>query len=75
MSGEPNVLILFTDMQRADTIRALGNPVIRTPNLDRLATEGTAFTSCYTPSPVCVSARCSMPASTPNALACTATAP
>ena len=55
MSSRPNVLILFTDMQRADTIHGLGNPVIRTPNLDRLVKEGTAFTSCYTPSPVCVS--------------------
>ena len=60
MSGKPNVLMLFTDMQRADTVHALGNPVIRTPSLDRLASEGTAFTSCYTPSPVCVSARCCM---------------
>jgi arylsulfatase A-like enzyme len=45
-------------MQRADTIRALGNPVIQTPNLDRLVREGTAFTSAYSPSPVCVPARC-----------------
>jgi arylsulfatase A-like enzyme len=50
-NGKPNVLILFTDMQRADTIRALGNPIIKTPQLDRLAAEGTAFTSCYTPPP------------------------
>ena len=56
----PNVLLLFTDMQRADTIHALGNHVIRTPQLDRLASEGTAFTNCYSPSPVCVPARCSM---------------
>jgi len=56
----PNILLVFTDMQRADTIGALGNPVIRTPQLDRLVHEGTSFTSCYTPSPVCVAARCSM---------------
>jgi arylsulfatase len=55
-----NVLILFTDMQRADTIHALGNPTIRTPNLDRLAREGTAFTRCFSPSPVCIPARCCM---------------
>ncbi len=55
-----NVLLLFTDMQRADTIHALGNPVIKTPNLDRLVKEGTAFTNCYSPSPVCIPARCSM---------------
>jgi arylsulfatase A-like enzyme len=58
--AQPNLLLLFTDMQRWDTVQALGNGVIRTPALDRLAREGTAFTSCYTPSPVCVSARYAM---------------
>lgn len=43
----PNVLFLFTDDQQADTIRALGNPHIRTPNIDRLAGRGTAFTNAY----------------------------
>ncbi|MBT4823383.1 MAG: sulfatase-like hydrolase/transferase [Lentisphaerae bacterium] len=57
MPEQPNILLIFTDMQRADTIHALGNPVIRTPNLDRLAREGTAFTSAYSPCPVCVPAR------------------
>lgn len=56
--ARPNVLILFTDMQRADTVHALGNDTIRTPQLDRLAREGTAFTNCFSPSPVCVPARC-----------------
>ena len=58
--SRPNILHIFTDMQRADTIAALGNPVIRTPNLDRLAQTGVAFDNAFTPSPVCVSARCSM---------------
>ena len=56
----PNILLIFTDQQRFDTIHALGNPIIRTPNLDRLVREGVAFRSVYTPSPVCVPARCSM---------------
>ncbi len=47
-------------MQRSDTIHALGNPKIRTPHLDRLVSEGTTFTNCYSPSPVCVPARCCM---------------
>lgn len=58
--SRPNILLLFTDQQRFDTIAALGNSLIRTPVLDRLVEEGTAFTRCYTPSPVCVSARCSL---------------
>ena len=53
----PNILLITTDQQRADTIAALGNPTIQTPTLDRLVQEGTAFTRCYTPSPVCVPAR------------------
>lgn len=57
---KPNILHLFTDMQRFDTIAALGNPVIKTPNLDRLCHEGVAFTSAYSPSPVCIAARSSM---------------
>jgi len=57
---KPNILILFTDQQRADTIGALGNELIQTPNMDRLVSEGTAFTRCYSPSPVCISARCSL---------------
>lgn len=54
----PNLLFLFTDQQRFDTVHALGNPWIRTPNLDRLCREGTAFTSAYSPAAECVPARC-----------------
>jgi arylsulfatase A-like enzyme len=46
-ADRPNVLVLFTDDQRADTIAALGNPIIRTPNLDRLCRQGMAFTRAY----------------------------
>jgi len=57
MSKQPNILLLFTDQQRADTIAALGNPIIKTHALDRIANSGVAFTSAYSPSPVCVPAR------------------
>ena len=43
----PNVLFFFTDDQRFDTIRALGNGQIHTPNLDRLVERGTVFTNAY----------------------------
>ncbi|TWT48157.1 Choline-sulfatase [Rubripirellula amarantea] len=46
-SGKPNVLILFTDDQRADTIAALGNDSIITPNLDKLAERGCHVSSAY----------------------------
>ncbi len=42
-----NVLFLFSDDQRADTIHALGNPHIETPHLDSLVKCGTAFTRAY----------------------------
>lgn len=60
MPERPNILHVFCDQQRFDTISALGNDTIRTPNFDRIAREGVAFTNCYSPSPVCISARCSM---------------
>ena len=51
MSKQYNVLWFCTDQQRWDTIHALGNPYIHTPNLDRLAQEGVAFTRRYTHPP------------------------
>jgi arylsulfatase len=56
---KPNILILHTDQQRWDTIKANGNSVIKTPNLDRLATSGTNFSSCYSQNPVCMPSRIS----------------
>jgi len=45
--SRPNVLFFFTDDQRFDTIRALGNDEIATPNIDRLARRGVAFRNAY----------------------------
>ena len=60
MSSErPNILWICTDQQRYDTIHALGNGHIRTPNLDRLAAEGVAFTRAYSQSPICTPSRAS----------------
>lgn len=56
-SRTPNVLFIMTDQQRADTIAALGNQHIYTPNLDRLVRRGVAFTRAYSTCPVCVPAR------------------
>ena len=46
-AARPNILFLFSDDQRADTIAVLGNRHIHTPNLDRLVREGTTFTRAY----------------------------
>jgi arylsulfatase A-like enzyme len=43
----PNVLFILTDDQREDTIAALGNPHIQTPNLDGLVRSGVRFSNAY----------------------------
>ncbi len=56
-NDRPDVLFVMTDQQRFDTIAALGNGHIYTPNLDRLVRRGVAFTNAYSTCPVCVAAR------------------
>lgn len=46
-SRRPNILFLFADDYCFDTIRALGNREVETPNLDRLVERGTTFTHAY----------------------------
>ena len=56
---KPNILWICTDQQRFDTIHALGNEHIRTPNLDELIAQGVAFRNAYTQSPICTPSRAS----------------
>ncbi|MGC9453083.1 MAG: sulfatase-like hydrolase/transferase [Oceanipulchritudo sp.] len=53
MHPKPNILFVLTDDQRFDTIGALGNPEIRTPNMDRLVAMGTSFTQAHIPGGTC----------------------
>jgi arylsulfatase A-like enzyme len=50
MSKRPNILFFFADDMRYDTISALGNDEIITPNLDKLVACGTSFTQMHIPS-------------------------
>jgi len=64
MAKAPNILFMFTDDQRFDTVGALCAPEIRTPNLDALVRRGVAFTRAhimgsYTPA-VCIASRAMM---------------
>jgi arylsulfatase A-like enzyme len=43
----PNVLVLVSDDQQHDTIAALGHPIVKTPNLDKLVRNGFAFTHAF----------------------------
>jgi choline-sulfatase len=55
-----NVLFIFSDEHDPRYMGCSGHPFVQTPNLDRLAAEGTRFTNAYTPCPVCVPARASL---------------
>lgn len=58
-SPQPNILWICTDQQRFDTLGCYGNQFVRTPNIDRLAENGTLFERCFSQSPVCTPSRAS----------------
>jgi len=55
----PNILWICPDQQRWDTINALGNQHIRTPNIDKLCSSGVAFTHAHCQTPICTPSRAS----------------
>ncbi len=60
MADRPNVLVVFTDQQRWDTVGCYGSPMNLTPNLDRMAERGVRFEYAFTCQPVCGPARASL---------------
>lgn len=52
-----NLVIIMSDQHSRNLMGCYGDKVVRTPNLDRLAKQGSRFDQCWTPSPVCVPAR------------------
>ncbi|MFW9882736.1 MAG: sulfatase, partial [Candidatus Thorarchaeota archaeon] len=60
MSEKPNIIYIFSDQHRGDTLGCVGHPSVITPNLDRLASEGVVYTNCFTNSPLCMPARATM---------------
>lgn len=56
----PNILIFMPDQLRYDCIGAFGNKVIKTPNIDQLAANGTKFTNCFLQHSVCSQSRASI---------------
>ena len=59
MGDRPNILLITSDQQHWSTLGCL-NPEIQTPNLDRLASEGTLYERAYCPNPTCTPTRASM---------------
>ncbi|MCL5275492.1 MAG: sulfatase-like hydrolase/transferase [Chloroflexi bacterium] len=56
----PNLLYIHTDQHNPYVTGCYGDPLIQTPNLDRLAANGVVFDDTYCPSPICVPSRMSM---------------
>lgn len=56
---QPNILWICTDQQRYDTIGALNNHQVHTPNIDKLVASGVAFDRTYCQSPICTPSRAS----------------
>ncbi len=54
-----NLLVILSDQHNPRIAGCYGHPIVKTPNLDRLASRGTRFTAAYTNSPICVPARAS----------------
>lgn len=59
MKDKPNVLVIMSDQHSKHMLGCYGNNIVRTSNLDRLASEGMRFDNAYCPSPVCCPSRMS----------------
>ena len=60
MPEQPNIIIILCDELRADALGCFGNPIVNTPNIDRLAREGTRFSQCFVTQPTCTPSRASI---------------
>lgn len=57
---KPNIIFLLTDDHRWDALGVMGNNIIRTPNLDKLAREGVYFRNAYVTTAICAVSRASI---------------
>ncbi len=58
--GKPNIIFLLTDDQRWDAMGAMGNNIIQTPNMDKLANAGVLFQNAYVTTSICCVSRASI---------------
>ncbi len=57
---KPNIILIQTDDQRWDALGCAGNPIIQTPNMDRLASQGLRFARAFATTPICAASRASI---------------
>lgn len=57
---KPNIIFILTDDQRWDAIGYAGNDIIKTPNMDRLASSGIYFDNAFVTTPICAASRASI---------------
>ena len=55
-----NVVYILSDRHNPEFVGCYGNPITRTPHIDRLAAQGTRFTGAYCHSPICAPTRAAM---------------
>lgn len=56
----PNFVIMMTDDQRADALSCAGNPILKTPNMDRIAAEGMRFRNMFVTNALCAPSRATL---------------
>jgi arylsulfatase A-like enzyme len=57
---KPNIIFILTDDHRWDALGFAGNPIIQTPEMDRLAAEGKFFENAFVTTPICAASRASI---------------
>jgi arylsulfatase A-like enzyme len=56
----PNIIFLLTDDQRWDTMGCMGNEIIQTPNMDKMANQGVLFKNTFVTTAICGASRASI---------------
>jgi arylsulfatase A-like enzyme len=58
--SRPNIIFILTDDQRWNALGMAGNPIIQTPEMDKLAKSGTYFRNAFSTTPICAASRASI---------------